>query len=31
MKVISDFEIDENKWKEFLYVFFRDNFDTVLL
>ena len=31
MKVISDFEIDENKWKEFLYVFFKDNFDTVLL
>ncbi len=31
MKVISDFEINDNKWQEFLYVFFKDNFDTVLL
>lgn len=31
MKIISNYEINENKWKEFIYVFFKDNNDEVFI
>ncbi|WP_064615453.1 coproporphyrinogen III oxidase [Streptobacillus moniliformis] len=31
MKIISNYKINENKWKEFIYVFFKDNNDEVFI
>ena len=31
MKIRSNIEINENKWKEFLYVFFKENEDEVYI
>ncbi|MDC4459557.1 hypothetical protein NQ652_17965, partial [Acinetobacter baumannii] len=31
MKIISNYEINENKWKEFIYVFFKNVDDEVII